>query len=94
MCVSVYIPAGVTEFGILHTAIINIRVNFSFRISANSPYSVNTSHIILRTNRDYSLSLCDISGSHSGAAEGMSLLGCDAVSLGMQSSALSTMVIP
>jgi hypothetical protein len=35
-----------------------------------------------------------ISGPHSGAAEGMSLLACDALSLGVQSSALSTMVNP
>jgi len=33
-------------------------------------------------NRDHFLSLCDISGSHSGDADGMSLLGRDAVSLG------------
>jgi len=75
VCVSVYIEAGVTEFCILLTAKVNTQVDFCFMPSAKSPHSVHTSRIILRTNRDYFISLCDISGSHSGAAEGMSLLG-------------------
>jgi hypothetical protein len=51
LCVSVYIPAGVTELCILYTAKLSMQINISFTPSANSPHSVYITHIILKTKR-------------------------------------------